>query len=407
MADINKRTFDGFRIAITDPNYFVGRSDLVAKLNHSPFEVHILLGGNRLGKTSTLRAIEWTLLSSESPTASRAFPVYINLHKDQPKDSDNFRYILISRLRESLVKWQRAPWEGIRKTYLKFLSEIVEADANLGFLKVKVLNPTHARQFDQKYFEEELKHAISDVDRHGFNGICFLLDEAEFIVRSNWGNDACSYFRALKDSDAAIDPFLGLLFSGYRGVKEYQQRVGSPLYNIASVMWLECLSELDVKKLIEIRTSDEETELSAQETDFIWRYGGGHPDLTQQTINLLLDVRKAKKPFSESDLILQLLHKHNHDFSKWWNLDGSNPDGFSIVDRKVYLELTSSGEGTFETLSKSSGLPPLRVLDSLQVLAGTGVIRCLNDLTYSISSQLFEKWVIDRAYVPEEDVDRN
>ena len=75
MANVSRsRPFDGFKIAITDPGYFVGRESLVQSLNASPFEVHILLGGNRLGKTSTLRAIEWTLLDAESTVQSRAFP---------------------------------------------------------------------------------------------------------------------------------------------------------------------------------------------------------------------------------------------------------------------------------------------------------------------------------------------
>ena len=68
--------------------------------------------------------------------------VYINLSKVQPRDSDSLFYVLISTLRESIIKWQRAPWEGLRKTYHRFLSEIVDADANLGFLKLKLESGT-------------------------------------------------------------------------------------------------------------------------------------------------------------------------------------------------------------------------------------------------------------------------
>ena len=398
MANMTRpRPFDGFKIAITDPTYFVGRTNLVETLHRSPFEVHILLGGNRLGKTSTLRAIEWTLLDPESSVQSRAFPVYVNLHKVQPKDSDSLRYILISSLRESIVKWQRAPWEGIRKTYLRFLSEIVDADANFGFLKLKISNPERARQLDQHQFEDELKRAISDVEEHGFDGICFLLDEAEFMVRSAWGNDACSYFRALKDSDAGIEPFLGLLFSGYRGVKEYQQSVGSPLYNIASVMWLNSLNESEVKELIAIRTDQEEMTLAKSEVDFIWRTAGGHPHFTQQTLNLLLDCQKSKMPVSHQVLTFQLLQKYDHEFSRWWNKDNTNSNGFGVGERQVYRRLITDKEGTFESLSEASNLPPLRVLDSLQVLAGTGVIRCTDNQTYTIGSELFEKWVVEHG----------
>src|ERR1700738_455353 len=169
MADMtNKRPFDGFKIAITDPNYFVGRADLLDKFRQAPLEVHMLLGGGRLGKTSTLRAIEWSLLDSDAEVQSRAFPVYVNLHKVQPKDSDNLRYILISSLSEAIVKWHRSPLMGLRKRYLRFLNEIVEAEVALGFLKLKILNPDGARQFDQGYFEEGLTRAIAHLADDGF-----------------------------------------------------------------------------------------------------------------------------------------------------------------------------------------------------------------------------------------------
>jgi hypothetical protein len=158
-------------------------------------------------------------------------------------------------------------------------------------------------------------------------------------------------------------------------------------------MWLSSLSEFEVRQLTDIRMEVEQIVLSKGEIDFIWKSAGGHPHLTQQTINILLDDRKAERTITHEALSLQLLQKYDHDFSKWWNIDGSNPNGFSVTERDVYRELVFRKEGTFETLSKSSELPPLRVLDSLQVLAGTGVIRRLDDEAYVIGSDLFEKWV--------------
>jgi hypothetical protein len=68
----------------------------------------------------------------------------------------------------------------------------------------------------------------------------------------------------LKDTDTAIKPFLGLLLSGYRDLKEYQQRVGSPLLNIAKIEWLTPLSEEEIQKLIGDRTEQEQISLSEE-----------------------------------------------------------------------------------------------------------------------------------------------
>lgn len=397
MADvINKRPFDNFKIAITDPDYFVGRAELLAKFRRSPFEVHILLGGGRLGKTSTLRAIEWNLLDAGSSSDSRAFPVYINLQMVQPKDSDHLRYVLIASFREAFLKWQRSPWQGLRKTYRRFLSEIVEAETNLGVFRFKVVNRT-TRLMDQQDFEQSFKEALGSVEQSGFEGICFLLDEAEFIVSRDWGNDICSYFRALKDSNVAIEPFLGLLFSGYRGVKEYQQRVGSPLYNIASVIWLDSLTEAETMQLIEIRSKDEGVALSENDIRLIWSLAGGHPHFTQQTINALLDHRKANQTASTEKVVLRLLHAHDREFLKWWNLGDANENGFAHNERRVYQELGVQRKSTAAELSRLTGLPPLQVIDSLCVLAGTGVIRQVGEDEYEIGAKLFEMWVSERT----------
>ena len=85
---VAERPFDNYRVAITDPSHFFGRSQLINTMLKSPFQVRILLGGRRLGKTSALRAVEWNLLNPSSNYPRRAFPVLINLQLEQPKDLD-------------------------------------------------------------------------------------------------------------------------------------------------------------------------------------------------------------------------------------------------------------------------------------------------------------------------------
>lgn len=92
MADIvTNRPFDNYRLAIANPQDFFGRETFLENVRRSPFQVRILLGGRRLGKTSTLNAVKWTLLNAGQDNY-RAFPVSFNLQQEQPDSLDRFRY---------------------------------------------------------------------------------------------------------------------------------------------------------------------------------------------------------------------------------------------------------------------------------------------------------------------------
>jgi DNA-binding IclR family transcriptional regulator len=51
---------------------------------------------------------------------------------------------------------------------------------------------------------------------------------------------------------------------------------------------------------------------------------------------------------------------------------------------------------TAENLVASANLPVGKVADALQLLAGTGVIRQLDEEHYEIGARLFEKWVLQQ-----------
>ncbi|KYC43550.1 hypothetical protein WA1_10850 [Scytonema hofmannii PCC 7110] len=230
---LGERPFDNYRVAITDPSHFFGRNDLLDTMLKSPFQVRILLGGRRLGKTSALRAVEWNLLNPNTSTSRRAFPVLLNLQLEQPKDLDNLRYLLIARLREAIERWKEVPLAGTRQMYREFLGRVKGGEVTFSFLqqlniKLNIDNPDRERRLNNDSFRIAFLKTIEELRKSNFQGVCFLIDGSEFIVRQNWASDAWSYLRGLKDTDTAIKPFLGLLLSGYRDLKEYQQRVGSP-----------------------------------------------------------------------------------------------------------------------------------------------------------------------------------
>lgn len=444
MADpLEKRPFDNFRVAITDPFYFFGRSELLELVQRSPFQVHILLGGRRIGKTSILRAVEWSwlnwgqaslldrqheqqvaaqsleqtrsgwvkrlfptfsnLVSSKSKLeppvreGSRAFPVFINLQVEQPKDLDCLRYLLIARLREAIARWRQVPGAALREMYRQFLAQVVGGEVTLSFLKainvkLNITNPDHEQRLTHDDFRKALLKTIDELQEWQFEGVCFLLDGAEFIVNQAWANDAWSYFRGLKDTDTAVKPFLGFFLSGYRSLKEYQQAVGSPLLNIAQVNWLTTLTAAETHELIAQRSENEQIQLSEEQIKLVLEWAGCHPYLTQQLLNIIFDdVRKGKSRSLES-LKLELLRQHERDFSAWWN-DAQRPYSFGNAERAVYQALIEHREGTAESLAQQARLSYGEVADSLEVLTGTGVILRTNDEWYTIGSRIFEQWV--------------
>src|SRR5205085_286049 len=144
----------------------------------------------------------------------------------------------------------------------RYLRQIPKGEVTLGILKLTVSNPDSDRRLINDDFRQALLKTIEELKKWDFEGICFLMDEVEFIVRRDWADDAWSYFRGLKDNDTALKPFLGFLATGYRGIKEYSQKVGSPILNIAKVEWLGLLTEQEAANLITHRVRSEGVELS-------------------------------------------------------------------------------------------------------------------------------------------------
>lgn len=360
----------------------------------SPFQVRILLGGRRLGKTSALRAVEWNLLNPQSKYPRRAFPVLIDLQLEQPKDLDNLRYLLIARLREAIERWRQVPLAEIRQMYRDFLKKITGGEVTLKFLsqadiKLNLTNSDTEKRLNNDNFRSAFLKTTEELRKINFQGVCFLIDGAEFIVHKSWANDAWAYLRGLKDTDTAIKSCLGLLFSGYRDLKEYQQRVGSPLLNIAEIEGLAALNEEDSKKLISDRAEQENISLTEDSIISILEWSGCYPYLTQQSLNMIFDSNQQD---SRDNLIDKLLQHHDRDFSAWWNSKKSS-GCFSEDERTVYFSLTQNSKATLQDLAKDTGFSRAKVSEALEVIAGTGVISPLDDDFYTVGSRLFAEWV--------------
>lgn len=386
------RPCENFRAAIDDPHYFFGRQTLLDAVTRSPFRVRILLGGRRSGKTSTLNAIRWSLLNVPATQPGRALPVLFNLQQEQPKSLDNLRYLLVARLQDALETYKKGKTSNLRQSYNRLLRQLPGGGIDLFGISLEVKNPDVERELIHEDFRQDLLKLLKQLQKQQFEGGCFLIDGAEFIVTQDWANDAWSYFRALKDTDTALKPFIGLFFSGYRNLKEYQQRVGSPLLNIAELDWLSPLKESDIRALIGRRQQDENVVLTGAEIEAVITWAGGHPYLTQQVLNLLLDDRHQNKSRPIDSLIAQHIRQCDRDFSAWWSADHASY-GFSQMEQTVYLALAQQQAGSVASLAKLTELSLGNVADVLEVLVGTGVVLQVEDDRYQIGARLFQQWV--------------
>jgi len=385
-----------FRLPIDEYNYFFGRSNLLSEIERAPFRVRIILGGRRLGKTSTLNAVKRNLLGV-SKDERQAFPVLFNLQQERPKSLEQFRYLLIARLQEAFAEYYAGNQANWKKTYRRFLRQIPGGSLDLGLpkfgLKLNVTNPDCDRSLIHEDFRQDLLKIIKQLQQKQFTGVCFLLDGSEFIVSQDWANDAWSYLRALKDTDTALKPFVGFILSGYRDLKDYQQAVGSPLLNIAEVEWLGTLTESETRSLIAYRSQEEKVLLTETEVERVIEWAGCHPYLTQQILNEIFDNYPQEKVQFSDKFMLHLIRQHDRDFSAWWDED-KRTYGFGTTEQTVYLALLDRREGTAETLVQTTNFSFGEVADSLEVLAGTGVIQNLGDEGYKMGAKLFEQWVV-------------
>lgn len=403
---VQPRPFGEFRFPLTDPWYFVGRKDLVTGLVNGSSEVRILLGGRRSGKSSTLQAVKRSLEKPDGSHTRRMFPVYMDLQLVNPESLDGLRALMARWLRDVVVdkRSERSRvfrlgrrvaagvgWliSGVLKA-VQFTAQGVGITVTMAEWGTPVAAATHTA------FCDALRRGIRAVKNLGFDGVCFLFDETEVIVRQDWSDDAWGYFRGLK-ADTKVGPSFGLILSGYRRVGEYRQRVGSPLRNLARVDWLDAVDDFDVRRLIRQRENAEGVRLSDVEKTGVVDLAGGHPYVAQQVISVMFDARRqGVMENTESESVCREVADTEGDvFRGWWNADGES-DGFQDEERRVYRTLVRKRRATVAEVLETGNMRQTEVAGALEVLVGTGVVRRKGDM-YSIGTRVFEEWMVREA----------
>jgi hypothetical protein len=200
----------------------------------------------------------------------------------------------------------------------------------------------------------------------------------------------------LKDSNTGLRAFLGFLLAGYRDVKEYAQKVGSPLLPIADIEWLSALSIEKARELITFRASREKVSMNENDVSSVLDYSGCHPYLIQQILNCIFDAHQTSGSCSVDKHVRKILRIPEIDvpFSSWWNMEGKS-DGFGNDERSVYKTFIKKRECTVKEIATSANISEARAENALDVLAGTGVIHEVEEKwAYKIGCLLFEKWVV-------------
>lgn len=391
MATVTSRPFDDFRGAITDPEYFFGQRTFLLETQTQPFKVRYLIGASRMGKTSLLHAIQWHMLEPDSGIPRFAFPLFLDLNVERPTDLENFCYLLIARLRKAINVFTGIPGLAVRKVFKESIQQIKSGEISLlGLCKFTIDNPDRERRLNNDDFQAAFRSLQKTLENSGFQGVCILLDNADFILSKNWADDFSRYFHGLKN-DVNIKDYFGLVLSGYKTLRDYKQQITSPLSAIAIEVLLEPFSNSDIQTLLNHRCRQEQIPLTEKALSFIKELAGCHPYLTHQAFNVLGDCHHNKEKPSLAELKSRVLDHCSRDFATWWP-ETSNPDSLGDDARAVYRALIGYQERTQEQIRNSLSLSPNNVKRMLDLLLATGVV-LKREQYYKIGSQLFAAWV--------------
>ena len=138
------------------------------------------------------------------------------------------------------------------------------------------------------------------------------------------------------------------------------------------------------------RFSQEKEPLNDVDKSFLWEYSGGYPFLLQQLINTKIDARR-EGVLGDDALVRLALLEQNQIFRDWWNLDGKT-DGLTGRERTVYQNLPDEGSVSLDELLAKLDAKLMPLMETLQILCGSGLVREAKPEQYEISSLLFRKW---------------
>jgi len=358
--------------AIDDDYLFIGRKRELKNLLDNIYGVVFLIGGRRMGKTSLLYAVKRGLLSS-CKSQLVPFPVYISFRTKKALDTEEqFLFSLIRGLRDEM--FQSELWTTPE---LETIENILPSD----------------KEIQREPFQEALLDVISTTLQKHYDGIVYLIDDVGFFIGKPWWDEAANYIRAVKDNpNIGLRSRLGFIFSGFRELKEFYQKVGSKLSEIAVVEPVKCFRQDEVKEACRERCGEMDEDTIAE----VLEYGGCHPFLTQYLLIHWHEEHRCKGTPSVDQIASQFCGKRPSDFQIWWN-EKDEESGLSEHEHQIYRFLLSRKdfiniEG--ENLSRHFSYYSLNEIgESLTYLSYAGLLTEVEEGIHRMGAKMFQDWV--------------
>jgi hypothetical protein len=104
----------------------------------------------------------------------------------------------------------------------------------------------------------------------------------------------------------------------------------------------------------------------------------------------VIDARRTGE-LSQEALVRRALLEHNQVFRDWWNSDGK-ADGLTERERTVYGLIPEEGNVSLDDLLSRLDAKLMPLLETMQILCGSGLIREVENERYEMGSRLFRRW---------------
>jgi predicted ATP-dependent endonuclease of OLD family len=347
---------------------FIGRRPVLDKIINSIYEHSwCIINGDRLGKTSLLKAIESILLENQSEDIMQT-PCFVDLMTCDTKSVENVYARFLWNLHETLSKQESESGTSqidLSETRLQdFIDSKHEAVSIITFEGIiKDL---------EKRFESAYQQFM----------LVILLDEPESIILYDWSIKFFETLRALIYSGSLSNTIRLVLAASDNAY--LNMRKTSPLIEVLEKEHLKLFDENDTRALIARGGTVSEDVFKE-----IQHQSGGHPFIIQYILHHLWQKNKQfeeARPEQIRDIAYQMINQRDADFRNW-------SEKIRHGGRKAYSMIANSKNGLDESSLRAQLLDHVNdPLDDLMSLCNSGLVIKDDQKRYRIAGHLFLNW---------------
>lgn len=370
---------------VSNDTLFFGREDLFENLLNdlsapTP-KSSVVFGGRRCGKTSLLDKLGRALQSLTATNGQQMVRCYLNPQcgRSLESSSDFFLWVL-----EVLSEAWETQWGLAADSVIQSLQAIYNTDS--------------VRRGPPGAFIR----AFRSLDTRGKRlRLIILLDEAEKIFVTDWGNDLRANLRWLL-SDSAIKTEVALVMAGSTQMYVKVREQDSPLENILDRNLLPPLTHNATLSLAQQPNAGRLPECVAEA---VWEQSGGQPCIAQFILHTLWQkTRGSVEQATVSDVQtatrdFERVTRHFSAWTKALNANGNAMYGFLLEREERGAETTP-----YTTLRQHFQVWSIDVFDrTLDTLLYHNLVHCQEDLEpqYYTIGQAYRTWFCVAGRLPE------